>query len=176
MSSGLRGIGSFQAFAIAALGALSVSAVALGLQASARRSDREAAIALSNVKQATIGALLYCADYDDVYPYAQSTETAKSVMYPYVKNKSIYTSPTKGGRIIYNLNIGGVVAEEIPRLEETPVWVEQLPKPFDPAVGYADGHASLVKQAGRARLAAALKKKLPRHKNSKPLPKNYRPF
>ncbi|MEZ0325739.1 MAG: hypothetical protein ACAH95_07520, partial [Fimbriimonas sp.] len=64
---------------------------------------------ISNMKQIALGAMMYSNDYDDVLPFAQNTATVQRVIRPYLKNDSLWkTMNPNGGRILFNMNVGGV--------------------------------------------------------------------
>jgi len=171
-----RGSATLQVLAFAATILLAVPVLA-SLQAStqtpeAKASDRT--IALSRIKQVGLATLMYSQDYDGLFPYAQSSAQALNVEYPYYKNKEITTSPTPGGKFVFNSNLPGVNMTAIPNPAQTPMWYEVLlDKTERFAAVYTDGHAKLRGPDTRSEFEAALKEKFARDPKSKPLPKNY---
>ena len=149
----------------------------VGSPGSSRLSAQKAA-ALSNMKQVALSAMLYCSDYDDVFPYANSTSQAQSQLLPYLKNKSLFSSPN-GGRILYNTSLSGVSAVSIPSPAEVVLFYEEQTWPDGTrAVGYCDGHAKMVDQATWAKISSTLKSKFPKVKPPappKPKPKPKKP-
>lgn len=129
---------------------------------------------LSNVRQAGLGLLMYCNDYDDYYPYVQSTKAAWYVEYPYLKTLDVFkTLNPNGGMIRFNMGISGAVSSSIPSPAETVVMYESEAWPDGRrAVGFADGHAKLVSREDWAEMSkhltpAGLKRA------AKPLPASY---
>lgn len=168
-----RGFTTLQTLASVALAVVAVSALA-GVQVTQQpghRSARDKAVALANVKQLGLATMMYAADFDDVIPYAQSQETACSVIFPYIKNKKVYESPSGSGRFQFNLKVGGVNMADLVSPSESLMWIE--PVKNEPAVAYMDGHAKIITADQKAEFAKALKQTFKRRKNSKPLPKNY---
>ncbi len=128
---------------------------------------------LSNMKQISLGMLMYMGDYDDVLPYAQGTEAARYVTYPYIKNASIWQSLNPNGSEFYfNTSIGG--ANEIDILSpaltvlyyESKVWPDGTR-----AVAFLDGHVKFLDPEAWAEAAKTLSLKI--KKKAKPLPMNY---
>lgn len=126
---------------------------------------------VSNAKQLALGMLLYCSDYDDVFPYVQDTKSAFVVTYPYIKDLSITKTlnPT-GGEFVFNRNVGGVHAAKIPNPALTPMYVESKFWPDDRRiVAYVDGHVKAEPRANWPKVEKSLLLKFPR-KAKKPLP------
>lgn len=144
-------------------------------EANGKRSVKEQTEALSRIKAISVAINLYAGDYDDLMPYAQTTETAKSVLLPYTKTEKNFESPTPGGKFEFNLNCGGVMLADIAKPNATPLWIERLGKnPSMPAVGYADSHARIADSKEQMKAVdEALAWKLKRRAYSGPLPKNY---
>ncbi len=125
---------------------------------------------LSNAKQVALSLMMYAADYDDVYPYAQWTKTVKEVTLPYLKNGDIWKSANpKGGEFFFNMALAGVTGSTIVNPSETVMLYESEEWPNGGRViAYADGHAKFVKEdaIGVIRRSQALKMK----RVGKPLP------
>lgn len=172
-----RGVTSLEALfatVLALLSAAGIGSLQVG-QAPAQgpRSQAESTEALIRLKQLALGTILYATDYDDVFPYLQSTASTKPLLAPYLKNMELFESPTPGGKFLLNLNVGGVRMGDVEKPAETPLWVERLTeKESRPGVAFVDGHAKLVDNLDPT-LEKALKWKLPRQKSSKPLPPGY---
>lgn len=128
---------------------------------------------LSNVKQIAVGLMMYVTDYDDVFPYAQSTKAVQYVTYPYIKNFDVWkTHNPKGSQFNFNMAIAGVSATAIPDPAETVMVYESAPRPDGRrAVAFADSHAKLVSSADWDKLKPTLSLKL--KKSAKPLPLDY---
>ncbi|HRJ95969.1 MAG TPA: hypothetical protein PLL78_04735 [Fimbriimonadaceae bacterium] len=126
---------------------------------------------LSNSKMLAIGMLIYCGDYDDLYPYVQDTKAAFVVTYPYMKNLEVTkTHNPNGGSFLFNRKIGGVKSTKVHPPEQIPMYYETNFWPDDRRiVAYADAHAVPVTKAGWPKIETALKKTFPRIAK-KPLP------
>ncbi|MBX3119626.1 MAG: hypothetical protein KF784_11215 [Fimbriimonadaceae bacterium] len=128
---------------------------------------------LSNIKQVGTAMMIYMADYDDVFPYAQSTTAAQYVTNPYMKNTSLWTTLNpNGGRILFNTSLGGVSHVVLEDPSKTVMFYESNAWPDGRrCVCFADTSSRFVDQSGWKELAKTLKLKLKRQ--GKPLPANY---
>ena len=129
---------------------------------------------LSNGKQLGLGLHLYCADFDDILPWPQSIITMKGVTYPYIKNKSIWTTynPAKS-QFLFNSALGGVSMNSVQDPVGTPLYYESKPWPDGRRiVVYVDGHARIESADAWATISKKLKGKWKRAA-AKPLPKNH---
>lgn len=131
---------------------------------------------LSNVKQAALGMLMYCSDYDDVYPWAQSSKSAWSAIYPYVKNKEVFkTLNPNGGEFRFAANVAGVAATELEAPASVVMIYESMAWPDGSrVVAYCDGHARVV-SAEAWREAEKELKRVYKRKAKKPLPADHDP-
>lgn len=152
-----------------ALAILTVAAV-VALAQEAWRNQQSAG--LSNSKQITVGMLIYCADWDDVTPWAQDTPTVQNVTMPYIKNKMVWkTMNPAGSEFEYNLTAGGVNVMHMPNPAATVMYWETKPWPnATRIVTYWDGHAKLTPEEAWKKIAVAMKTKVKRTAK-KPLPK-----
>lgn len=128
------------------------------------------ASSLSNIKQISTAMLIYCADYDDVTPYVQSTKGSFEVMYPYMKSKEITKSLNpNGSKFVLNMAVAGINMSSIEMPSETILFYEDKPWPDGKRlVSFTDSSARMVDEAEWERLKATLNLKLP--KVGKPLP------
>jgi prepilin-type processing-associated H-X9-DG protein len=135
------------------------------------RGTKEAG--LSNGKQIGLGALMYTVDYDDVYPYPQSTATMEFLIDPYIKNREIWrTHNPAGTRFLFNMALGGVNAAEPERPAEVPLFYESGTWPDGSRiVVFADGHVKAVDAREWARLEPELRRTYKRV--ARPLPADY---
>lgn len=149
----------------------------VGAPGSSRLAGQKS-IALSNVKQVAVSVMIYCSDYDDVFPYANSSAEAQKQLLPYSKNNAIFKSPN-GSRILYNTSLSGVNATSIPNPAEVVLVYEERVWPDGTrAVGYCDGHAKMVDGSTWNRISSTLKSKFPKVKppaTAKPKPKPRKP-
>lgn len=128
---------------------------------------------VSNAKQVGLGLMIYVTDYDDVFPYAQSTKAVQYVTYPYVKNIDIWKSfnPNKS-EFLYNRAVGGVNASAIESPAETILFYESKAWPDGKRiVVFVDSHVALLDAERWSHVEPTLRLKL--YKSTKPLPLNY---
>lgn len=128
---------------------------------------------LSALKELGTGMMMYVADYDDVFPYAQSTKGAQHASEPYYRTADCWKSQNPaGGQMLYNVSIGGTRQSEIPNLPMIVLFYDSKQWPDGSrGVVFADGHVSLLSDAEWKQVEPSLKSKLP--KVGKPLPANY---
>ena len=128
---------------------------------------------LSHAKQAGLGLMIYLADYDDVFPYAQSTKAVQYVTYPYVKTMDVWkTQNPQGSQLLYNISLGGSSATEIESPSATVMFYESRPwSDGRRIVVFADGHVRLCDSGTWEEHKATLGLKL--RKVAKPLPLNH---
>ncbi len=140
------------------------------------RSSARSVSCLSNLKQISLGLLMYTQDYDETLPPAQKWQSGEM---PYVKNQSLFAcSESKTGGYAFNRRIGRLHVRffDSPALSPM-VFDSTLPGPeandllqsFDARhsssggvggnVGFADGHVKLLRSAPGA--ADGLSKKAP---------------
>jgi prepilin-type processing-associated H-X9-DG protein len=119
---------------------------------------------LSNAKQIAIGALMYCGDYDDVFPFVQSTPQFQKVTHPYTKNPDIWkTLNPNGGEFRFAMNMAGVSMTTLDNPAEAPLIYESQAWPDGRrTVAFVDGHAKRVSAAEWAAIEPRLRAKHPR--------------
>jgi len=124
----------------------------------------------SNLKQLTLGMIMYSNDYDDEMPYVQSTKAAYEVTSPYVKNRAITKSLNpNGGDFQLNMAVAGVNTTLIKEPASTPLYYEATAWPdATRCVAFVDGHVKFVAPDEWNRLQPYLFMKLKR--TGKPLP------
>lgn len=155
-----RGVTTANVLAALVIAACAVPALA-GLHAGSRqnatRSADEAKESMNRMKQACLATIMYSADYDDRLPSGTSTTAIARNLYPYVKNRNIFESPTPGAKFLFNGHLAGVLLTTPPSPAETVMWYEQLPNPHESfVVGYMDGHVVLRKEAEKPSFLKAL--------------------
>jgi len=138
----------------------------------AQSMESKKSTTLSNIKQLSLGTIMYASDYDDELPYVQSTRGIYEVTYPYLKTKEVTKSLNpNGGDFRLNMAIAGVNMTAIERPAETPLFYDMTAWPDGTrAVAFADGHAKFVDPDQWEKLRPYLSLKLKR--TSKPLPAN----
>lgn len=149
---------SLQVIALASL----VTVVALPVFAAQGQSQRQVPPCLSRKKQAMIGLLLYCSDWDDRYPRAKHWMDAEM---PYTKNEQVFKCPEMksgyGTAFVSSLDKANSVKIADPAM--TPVIFDSTTKnrnafgkllallPKIPrhiegnSIAYSDGHAKMVR-------------------------------
>lgn len=127
--------------------------------------------ALSNIKQISIGMLMYGADNDDLYPYVQTVKTIHALTAPYIKNDAIWkTTNPNGSQFLFNMCLAGTSMSDTPEPAGTPMFYESKPWPDGRrAVAFTDGHAKLLRQEEWDALQPMLHLKIKRIAK-KPLP------
>ena len=138
--------------------------------AQARTADIKS---LSNVRQIALGALMYMQDYDETYPL--SAQKFPDLIYPYVKDKSVFRSPLaeEGERISYSMNpkLQNKSAAAVKNPAKTILIYEGKDgKPlfrYDgrTVLAFADGHAKLMTQE---EMKGSTWELWPKHREAKP--------
>ncbi|MBN9500175.1 MAG: hypothetical protein BGO01_06100 [Armatimonadetes bacterium 55-13] len=129
----------------------------------------EKTASLSNLKQLSLAAIMYSTDYDDIFPYVQSTNGAFEVMQPYFKNREITKATNPGTQYRLNMAIAGVESTSVENPSAMPLFFESREWPDGTrGVAFCDGHAKFVSRDEWAQLEAWLTAKLP--KVGRPLP------
>lgn len=127
---------------------------------------------MSNAKQLAVGLLIYCADYDDVSPWAQDTATIQTITYPYIKNKSVWQTMNPAGSVFeYNFVAGGVNMQHMANPGTLVMYWETKPWPDGTRiVAFWDGHVKVTSDADWKKTAKLMPTKMKRSAK-KPLPK-----
>lgn|GEM_PF-4411061 len=107
------------------------------------------ALALSNIKQLTIAALLYSEDNDDILPQASDSTAVLSKLYPYTKSKELSKSLNPaGGQIRYNIHLSGVLDTTVNDPSKTPMFWDSNAWPDGRMlIAFLDGHAQFMSQS-----------------------------
>lgn len=135
---------------ITSIAALGIGIVATGgwqsLPGGTEVSGQRKAQALSKIKQLALGIMIYAADYDDVYPSAQSTGAVKKLVLPYAKDNALWKSLNpNGGRILVNMGVCGVALANIPEPARWPLLFDERAWPDgDHLVAFTDGHGKWI--------------------------------
>jgi prepilin-type N-terminal cleavage/methylation domain-containing protein/prepilin-type processing-associated H-X9-DG protein len=101
-----------------------LAAILFPVFARAREKARQSSC-LSNVKQISLGAMMYTQDYDETYPpglvgspgagpgpvsqsasWFSDSKMHFDIIYPYVMNVQVFECPSGGGGSLYSLNYG----------------------------------------------------------------------
>lgn len=144
-------------------------------------SRSKAASCLSNVKQVALGVLMYVEDYDEMTPRKGVSYT--ELVYPYVKNRQVFTCPlSPKGTISYTFNSGvaGISLALIDEPAKTVMVYEGKDGKLDykhdgeAAVGFMDGHTKLIKAEESAGLIWTVKVAKAPAKPTKPTKKKGR--
>lgn len=120
---------------------------------------------LSRIKQLGTAAMIYLADYDDEFPFVESTPYFQSVVYPYCKNREIFKSlnPNGPGDFRYNVGIAGLNSTVIDDPAGMPLLYD--PKPWPDGmylVCFCDSHCEFVDAETWEYLKSIMRPKLPR--------------
>ena len=118
------------------------------------RAKAQQTSCLSNIKQISLGLLMYSSDYNEILPPADDWQAK---IYPYIKNERIFTCPASGlGDQSYEYNPvldGRNMWETIPRpAESAMLWDSGFPNGTGPHnegwnLGFCDGHAKWMRSA-----------------------------
>jgi hypothetical protein len=128
--------------------------------------------AKSNLKQVAIAMVIYCADFDDVYPYGKDMPTIFGVIMPYTRNATIFKSINPGSQILFNPALGGVSAKVVNDPAGTIMFYDQKPWSDGTQIAaFSDGHVKALGQKEWQLAAKSLKLKLKR--TAKPLPARF---
>ncbi|HSI73665.1 MAG TPA: DUF4339 domain-containing protein [Fimbriimonas sp.] len=100
---------------------------------------------LSNLKQLSLGVIMYTTDWDDRYPlHMDSAVSLKPAIMPYIKNDMAFVSPhPKGSVYLGNPKLSAKNSAKVVDPATTILLYDSLPwQPRDVAVeAFADGHA-----------------------------------
>ncbi|HEY3781669.1 MAG TPA: hypothetical protein VGL56_11325 [Fimbriimonadaceae bacterium] len=127
-----------------------------------------------NAKAISSAMLLYAQDYDGTFPYVQGSKGAEYVIYPYIKNASVYQTmnPVRAGEFRFNMSLAGVQMNEILDPSNTPLFYDPFAWPNGTyLVGFADSHAKFMTEPEWEMVKKNLALKLKRTGN--PLPADY---
>lgn len=130
------------------------------------------AATLSNLKQTGIATMILLSDYDDLFPYVQSTSQLFKFLMPYTKNEKLFkTLNPAGGAFQFNMCIAGTSATAVEKPSETPLFYETKSWPDGSrGVVFTDAHAKFVTKEEWNKMQPLLKLKMKRH--GKPIPLN----
>lgn len=137
-----------------AVGVLAATAIVAAASVTAFARARQSAEELqqncqSNLKQYALGILMYVQDYDEHYPPMKLPGQVQNRLFPYVKNRAVFTCPVTKTAYLPNpalnyLTMGKVASpatmvmfrDDKPHVSTSgrPAW----------NVAYADGHVKLV--------------------------------
>lgn len=128
---------------------------------------------IENLRNIALATTMYCTDYDDIYPYAQSTKAVQYVTYPYSRNANVWTTLNpSGGRFLFNMALGGASSSAVENPDKTILFYESNAWPDGRrAVAFADTHVKFLSQEEWAAVEPSLRLKL--KKSAKPLPLKY---
>ena len=132
-----------------------LAAILFPVFAQAREKARETA-SLSNLKQISLAAMMYCQDYDETLPPTKSADRLRTVLAPYLKNNEIWTSPVTGKRYAANPWLSGMSLASIESPADTVMLYEAVAyRDGARAVAFVDGHVKKLSasawEAARAR-------------------------
>jgi hypothetical protein len=128
------------------------AAILFPVFASSKEAARKTA-ALSNIKQVSLGIVMYTGDHNERFPLAMdSARTFGPVIDPYVKNRALFMSMNPaGGEILGNKKLSGKRFDKVVDAAQTIMIYDSLPWRGEKAlVGYTDGHARASEPYGSA--------------------------
>lgn len=122
-------------------------------------------ITLSNMKQVGTAMMMLLSDYEDRYPYVQSTPQLFAFLEPYLKNTEVFkTKNPMGGQFRFNMSLAGASNVEMSNPANTPMIYESEAWPDGKrGVCYADSHAKFVSADEWNAMQPLLKLKLKRY-------------
>jgi hypothetical protein len=129
--------------------ALAVSAMAVLSACSLAFFPRgDAAACRNNLKQYSLAMLMYCQDYDEVFPPTKSPAQTQNRVLPYTKNRSVFSCPDTGAEYLPNPALNHVSQATIREPAKMLLLRDAKPhtdgdRPFW-IVAYADGHTGQV--------------------------------
>ncbi len=135
----------------------------------------------NNLKQIALGVLMYCQDYDDVYPPMKNSEAVREAVMPYVKDQAVWMHPETKEPYQPNPALSFALSPGVESPAETVMFYEMSAAPDNTrGVAFADGHVRRVPEPEWQTMAAAMKRqrfearppRLPRPQTS---PKNPAP-
>lgn len=131
---------------LTALGVISILAFATAQHAPATAQNPKETVCLSNLKQISLAIRMYTQDYDERLPLLTSTGKFQNIVFPYIKNRSVYICPVTNAAYQPVAALSGKLVEKIKRPAETIVIRDAKPHPSGTGgVVYVDGHTKLLK-------------------------------
>lgn len=109
-------------------------------------SQGDQMVTLSNIKQVCLAMLMFEGDYDDYFPYVESSPQLFDFLNPYTKNREVFkTRNPLGGEIRFNMSLAGANMTGVDQPAITPMFFESNAWPDGRrCVGFTDGHAKIV--------------------------------
>jgi prepilin-type processing-associated H-X9-DG protein len=113
----------------------------------------------SNLKQIAQGVIMYCQDYDEIFPPMKSNEVVKEVVMPYVKNQAIWIHPETKEPYQPNPALSYALMAGVSSPAETVLFYEMSAAPDNTrGVAFADGHVKRVPEPEWQTMETAMKK------------------
>ena len=114
------------------------------------KDKMEATTCLSNMRQLGLAMMMYTQDYDNTLPPLKDNVHVQKLLFPYLKNKSLFTCPTT--KTAYQVNSAltskktrkgqGIRLATILNPAQTVIFYETKPHADGQrSIGYLDGHA-----------------------------------
>ena len=156
---------------VAALAVSAVLVAAIAPQGEDPETGKAVAQTSSNLKQCAVGCLMYCSDFDDVFPYSPNIASLQKVTAPYLRSAAVWKSfNPKSSSFAFNTAVGGANMSSIPQPAQLLILYDSKPWPDGRRVtAFVDGH---VKPIAAAAWPTALKESNQKFKRiGKPLPK-----
>jgi prepilin-type processing-associated H-X9-DG protein len=111
-------------------------------------ANEKAKVSMTNMKQLSLGVLMFAQDYDDRYAFAP--QYLQEAILPYVKSKELFLVPGSQEAYSFNANLSDQSIADLKEPSKTVMFYEGADeKPtfrYDgkAAIGFADGHVVLV--------------------------------
>lgn len=139
----------FAALKVVIIGAIAVVLAGYSRAVMRQGDPQDQPACQSNLKQFGLSILMYVQDYDERYPPMKFAPQVQNRVFPYVKNKAVFTCPATGAEYLPNpaLNYVNLASIKSPAtlvmLRDAKPHTDESGKPSWNA-GYADGHVKLV--------------------------------
>ena len=115
------------------------------------QTSRMEVLCTTQLKQVGLATAIYCADYDEKFPYSSNPAKVQEMLYPYTKDKSYFTCPQSNKPFLFNKALFRNPAVSLQKhLKAMPATVAA----YDPkahankswGVVFGDGHAKRFKR------------------------------
>ena len=120
-----------------------LTGVGIGAAALRRQANPEVAACMSNLRQMSLGALMYTQDYDKRIPPMKSIAVTQKLLQPYIKNNQVFTCPVTSKAYRLNPAIGGKNVPAVAHPVKTVLFFDAAAHTDGKySVAYLDGHVA----------------------------------
>jgi hypothetical protein len=124
-----------------------VAVAAVVASAHARQESNETTECISNLKQVGLAYCMYMQDYDEMLPPMKSQPHLVKLLYPYCKNKDVFTCPATHTDYTPNAKIGVLPLRAFPAPASMPIEYDIKPHADGKyGVAYLDGRVKVLTQ------------------------------